>query len=172
MFRLQQSDVLKVYVNVPQSYATDIRTGQEATLTVRNFPKRTFTGTVARTSEAINSNTRTMLFELHFPNKDETLVPGMYGQAKLAVDSAPRALLVPVSSMLFNASGTQVATVEDGKVHFQKVVVGRDLGTDLEVLDGLNADAQVITNPGERLKEGSAVRVAALPTAPGAVAKN
>ena len=149
MFRLQQSDTLRVFVNVPQVYATQIRTSQAASLTVRNFLNRTFNGTVTRTASAVNPSTRTMPFELQFPNPDNALVPGMYGQASLSVDSPPQALLVPVSAMLFNATGTQVAIVDNGKVHFQQVTIGRDLGIDLEVLDGLTPNSQVITNPGE-----------------------
>jgi RND family efflux transporter MFP subunit len=159
LFQLQQSDTLRVYVNVPQVYATDLKTGQEAKLTVRNYPRRTFTGKVVRRAQAINSNTRTEPFELEFANPDLALVPGMYGQVQLAVTSAPKALLIPVSAMLFNAQGTQVAVVQEGKVHFQRVTVGRDLGTDLEVIDGLTPDMQVVTNPGERLAEGVEVQV-------------
>jgi membrane fusion protein (multidrug efflux system) len=163
IFRLQESDKLRVFVNVPQVYATQIKINQDATLTVRNYLNRTFKGTVTRTASAVNPNTRTMPFELQFPNTDGALVPGMYGQAQLSVQSAPQALLIPVSAMLFNASGTQVAVVNNGKVHFQQVSIGRDLGTDLEVLDGLDDKSQVITNPGERLTEGSVVKVADAP---------
>ena len=161
--------MLRVFVNVPQVYASQIHTEQRATLTVRNFPNRIFEGKVSRSAAALSAATRTMPFELLFDNPDGALIPGMYGEARLAIESPPQALLVPVSAMLFNAAGTQVATVQAGKVHFQTVVVGRDLGTELEVLDGLAPDAQVITNPTERMTEGgpvSVVEVPALPTGP------
>jgi RND family efflux transporter MFP subunit len=158
LFRLQQSQTVRVFVSVPQVYATDIATSQPAVLSVRNFPNRKFEGTIARTAAAVDPNTRTMPFELHFPNPDGSLVPGMFGEARLPVASPPQALLVPVSAMLFNAHGTQVATVKEGKVHFQGVTVGRDLGTDLEIIDGIAPTDQVVINPGERLTEGTQVQ--------------
>lgn len=169
LFRLQQSQVVRVFVSVPQVYATDIATSQPAVLNVRNFPNRKFEGTIARTAAAVDPNTRTMPFELHFPNPDGALVPGMFGEARLPVASAPKALLVPVSAMLFNAKGTSVALVKDGKIHFQPVSIDKDLGTDLEVIDGLSPTDQVVVNPGERLQEGTQVQTTSTDSAKAAV---
>ncbi|HVS72411.1 MAG TPA: efflux RND transporter periplasmic adaptor subunit [Phycisphaerae bacterium] len=168
LFRIQQYRTLRVFVNVPQVYATSIKTGQDAFLTVRNFPGETFKGTVARTASAVDAATRTMPFELHFDNPDERLLPGMYAEARLPLSNPPQALLVPVGAMLFNATGTQVAVVKDNKVHFQDVTIGNDLGTAIEVLQGLSLQDQVITNPGERLAEGVEVNpsVTQSPAAP------
>ncbi|HVX86019.1 MAG TPA: efflux RND transporter periplasmic adaptor subunit [Phycisphaerae bacterium] len=154
LFRIQQFGTLRVFVSVPQVYATSIKTGQDAFLTVRNFPDKTFKGTVARTADAVEAATRTMPFELHFDNSDGLLKPGMYAEARVPLTAPPQALLVPVSAMLFNANGTQVAIVKNSRVHFQDVTVGNDLGTAIEVLQGLTPQDQVITNPGERLAEG------------------
>jgi RND family efflux transporter MFP subunit len=158
LFRIQQSQTVRVFVNVPQVYATDIATSQPAILNVRNFPNRPFAGTIARTASAVDPSTRTMPFELHFPNPDGSLVPGMFGEARLPVASPPKALLVPVSAMLFNAKGTQVAVVKDNKVHFKEVTINRDLGTDLEILSGVSPEDLVVKNPGERLVEGVEVQ--------------
>jgi RND family efflux transporter MFP subunit len=160
LFKLTQADTLRVFVNMPQVDAAAVRVGQNATLTVRNYPNRTFTGAVARLAGAVDPNSRTMPFELHFANPNGELYAGMYGQVKLGVEDGASALVIPTSSLIFNAGGTQVGTVKDGRVHFQNVSVSRDLGTELEVTGGLNQEDQVITNPGERLSEGVAVQVA------------
>jgi len=101
-----------------------------------------------------------MQFELDFSNKDNALYPGMYGQARLPVLESRPVMTIPSSSLVFNADGTQVAVVKDGKVHFQKVAVGRDLGTQLEIIGGLSDDDVVVSNPGERLTDGVEVQVA------------
>lgn len=163
MYQLQSYDTLRVFVNVPQVYSSDIHTGQPAFLTVKNFPDKVFEGTVARTAGSLNGQTRTLPYELDFPNKDGKLLPGMYGEARLAVASPPQALLVPVAAMLFNANGTQVATVTNGVVHFQNITIGRDLGTDYEVLSGVTPQTEIIANPGERLTEGGTVQAVDIP---------
>ena len=159
LFHVAQTDTLRVFVNVPQSYADAIKSGQPAYLSVRNFPGREFEGAVARNAGAIDPSTRTLSVEVHFPNKDGQLYAGMYGQVRLKVDVRKPVLLVPSSALVFNATGSQVAVVKDNKVHFQSIVVGRDLGTELEVASGLNENDGVVSNPGERLAEGGDVKV-------------
>ena len=137
LFRLTQASTLRVFINMPQVEASDVKTGQEATLTVRNYPQRKFTGTVARIADSVDPNTRTMPFELHFANPDGKLYAGMYGEVRITVTEPRTTLTVPTSALVFDAEGTRVAVVKDGKVHFQPVMVGRDLGTDLEINGGL-----------------------------------
>jgi hypothetical protein len=96
---------------------------------------------------------------LDFRNPNGELYPGMYGQAILPLSEARPAMIVPSGALVFNADGVQMAVVRDGKAHFQKVTVGRDLGTELEITDGLSPDDQVVTNPGERLSEGVSVTI-------------
>jgi RND family efflux transporter MFP subunit len=163
MFQIQQTDPLRVFVSVPQSYGTMVSVGQPCFLKVRNYGDREFKGAVARSTAAVDETTRTIQFELDFPNKDNALYPGMYGQARLPVATARQVLTIPSSSLVFNADGTQVAVVQDDKAHFRKVSVGRDLGTQLEIEDGLSPDDVVVTNPGERLTDGVEVQVAAKP---------
>jgi RND family efflux transporter MFP subunit len=173
LFDLADTDTLRVFVNVPQNYSTQIRTGQPVHLTVRNYPGRDFTGNVARMTGALDPTTRTLPFELDFPNHDGLLYPGMYGQARLTVNDDQPVLVVNTSALIFNAQGVQMAVVKDGKSHFQKITVGRDLGTELEITAGLTADDQVVVNPGERMTEGGDVQVmeekapATNPSAPG-----
>ena len=162
LFHLVQNNEMRVFVHVPQAYATDLTDGQPAWLAVRNYPGREFTGRVARSSGVIDPTTRTLLLELHFPNPAGALLAGMYGQARLGLSRQRPVLVIPTSAMIFNAAGLQVATVRDGRAHFQTITVGRDLGTELEVLSGLTPDDQVITNPGERIRDGVAVQVMAI----------
>jgi membrane fusion protein, multidrug efflux system len=158
LFDIADTFTLRVYVNVPQSYSTNLKIGQPAYLSVRNYPKREFTGTVARTFGALDPSTRTLPYELDFVNKDGALYAGMYGQARLPISEAQPTLTIPSSALIFNASGVQIATVRDNKIHLQKITVGRDLGTELEVTDGLSADDKVVSNPGARLAEGVTVQ--------------
>lgn len=160
IYSIAQTDTLRVFVNVPQSYATQVKVGQPVFLKVRNYPDREFTGTIARTTGSLDATTRTLAVELHFPNKDNALYAGMYGQVRLPVTNEQPVLVIKSSSLLFNAAGTQVATVKDGnKIHLQKVDIARDLGTELEIASGLTPDDKVVTNPGEKLGEGVAVDV-------------
>jgi membrane fusion protein, multidrug efflux system len=164
LFRIAQTDTLRVFVNVPQADATKVRIGQPAFLVVRNYPGKQFKGVVARSSSAIDVTTRTLSLELHFPNRDGQLYAGMYGQVKLPVIEDNPVVTIPTSALVFNAGGLQVALVKDGKVHFQKINSGRDFGTEMEIPSGLSTDDQVVSNPGEKIAEGIDVKVAENPT--------
>ena len=159
LFRLAETDKLRVYVSVPQIYATQIQIGAPAMLRVRNYGERDFLGKVARTSSSIDLATRVMSFELEFMNPDGALVPGMYGDAHLTVTGAAPVLRIPTSALLFDATGAHVALVQDGKIHFQKITPGRDLGTEMEVINGITTQDKVVSTPGEQLTEGIPVQV-------------
>ncbi len=154
IFRLTQSTELRVFVNMPQIEASQVTLGSPAKLVVRNYPDREFTGTVARFAGALDPNTRTMPFELHFPNPKNELYPGMYGQIRLDISQSNPVLLVPSSALVFNAKGVQIAIVRDDKVHFQAVTLGNDRGQVLEVTSGLLPTDRVIANPGEPPRRG------------------
>jgi RND family efflux transporter MFP subunit len=160
MFDIADTDTLRVFVNVPQPYITTIKTGQQAFLAVRNYPGREFTGTIARAAGTLDPATRTMSFEIDFPNSDGSLFAGMYAEARLHLTQDQPPTVLPTSSLVFDSGGTRVWVVSaDQKVYSQKVTVGRDFGTEIEISDGLKGDEQVVTNPGERLADGSAVQL-------------
>ncbi len=161
LFRISQTDLLRVYVSVPQTYSTSLKIGQPGFLMVRNYPNREFEGVIARTSSQLETNTRTLLVEVDFPNKDGTLYPGMYGQVRLIINQEKPPLVIPSSALIFNASGMKVGLVQDGKIHFQPIVLGRDLGIEVEVVSGLSSTDEVVTNPGLQLSEGGPVTVLA-----------
>jgi RND family efflux transporter MFP subunit len=171
MFVVSETDILRVFVNVPQSYASFIRINQPVTFTVPNYPGQIFTGIVARWAGALDPNTRTMLTELHFDNRQGLLWPGMYGEVKFSLHRDKPVFTVPTSALLFEANGTQLALIQDNKVHFQKITVGRDFGTEIEVLQGLQGNEQVVATPGEKLAEGITVQIADNNNAPGGASK-
>jgi multidrug efflux pump subunit AcrA (membrane-fusion protein) len=162
LFGLARSDVLRIQVNVPQAYVTAIRPGQKAVVLVREFPRRHFTGEVFRIAGALDATARTLLAEVRLRNPEYRLVPGMYAQVQLVPTGPTRLLRVPANTLVFGAEGPRVVTVtRDRKVRYQKVQLGRDFGTEVELLDGLRGDEELITNPMDSLKEGARVQVAA-----------
>jgi len=158
LFRIAQTGTVRIYVNVPQMNASSVRTGQAAQLRVSNLPGRTFTGTVARTANALDPNSRTMLVEVQVPNPDAALLPGMYAQVDLSSARTNPPLLVPSDTLIARGDGTMVAIVrKDHTVHLQKVDVGRDYGDRLEIIGGLHEGDTIIPNPGEAAREGMEV---------------
>ncbi len=161
LFDIAQVDTLRVFTSVPQAYAPYIKTGGKVVITLQEFPGEKFVGFVARTAEAIDPATRTLLTEVDVDNKDGRLLPGSFGQVHFAVGSNVQKLTVPVNSMLFRAEGPRVAVVgPDNKVHLRPLNIGRDYGAMLEVLGGLETSDQIIINPSDSLEDGQPVNVA------------
>lgn len=161
LFDMAQVDTLRVFTSVPQAYAPYIKVGVKTTVTLQELPGEKFVGVVARTAEAIDPATRTLLTEVDVPNKDGRLLPGSYGQVHFAVGSNVQKLTVPVNAMLFRAEGPRVAVIgADSKVELRPLNIGRDYGASLEVLGGLAASDQIVINPADSLEEGQPVHVA------------
>jgi RND family efflux transporter MFP subunit len=160
IYGLAQTDPLRIYVYVPQSNAPDIRVGATAKLLVREYPGRRFIATVTRTAGAIDPNSRTLLTELQIPNKGGTLYAGMYGEIEFSLhDSGPSApIVVPANAFIFRPEGPQVVVVRGNKIHWQTLEVGRDYGTYLEALTGLEDGDKVVVNPSDALEEGMQVK--------------
>ncbi|MEH2350195.1 MAG: efflux RND transporter periplasmic adaptor subunit [Nostoc sp.] len=148
LYTIAAYDALNVNVNVPQSSSALLNTGQTAQITVRELPQRVFTGKVVRTSNAIDPNTRTLLTQLKIDNLSGALRPGMYASVKFAINRTNPPFVVPDSVLVIDAKGTQVATITKNQtVHYQKVAVGRDYGTELEITSGLTGNESLIANP-------------------------
>ncbi len=170
LFDIARVDPLRVYVSVPQSYAPAIRNGMDASVTLQEYPGQTFKGNVARTAEAIDPATRTLLTEVDVPNKHGQLLPGSYGEVHFRAGVNAQKITIPVNAMLFRKEGPQVAVVgSDGKIHLQPIAIGRDYGTTLEILGGLSLEDRVVINPADSIEDGQLVNVAPQksPTAPG-----
>ncbi|WP_375504993.1 efflux RND transporter periplasmic adaptor subunit [uncultured Nostoc sp.] len=159
LYTIAAYDNLKVNVSVPQSLSQSLQTGQTAQITVRELPQRVFTGKVVRTSNAIDPTTRTLLTQLEVQNSDATLRPGMYANVRFAINRTNPPFVVPDSVLVVNAGGTQVATVtKDQTVHYQKVAVGRDYGTEIEITSGLTGNESLIATPTVDETEGLRVQ--------------
>ncbi|HYW43193.1 MAG TPA: efflux RND transporter periplasmic adaptor subunit [Bryobacteraceae bacterium] len=161
LFRIAQTDRLRTYLNVPQVDAQAVRVGQAAFLTIPDLPGRKFNGTVARTANALDPATRTLLVEVQVPNSTGALMPGEYAQVDLSVPRSDPPLLIPGDTLVVRSDGPQVAVVNpDGTVHFKLIQLGRDFGDRLEVLSGLEEGQQVAVNPSDAIREGVTVKPA------------
>jgi RND family efflux transporter MFP subunit len=160
LFMLSQTDPLRVYVNVPQSYAQLVKPGQGVVVTQGELRGQQFPGKVERTSGAIDTATRTMQIEISLPNPKSVLLPGAYVQVQLPLQ-ASRALTVPTNALLFRGEGMRVAVVEaNGSVHLRSITLGRNYGETVEVLDGIEASDRLVLNPSDSLAEGDVVALA------------
>ncbi len=159
LFRIAQTDRLRTYLNVPQADAESVRVGQRATLIIPDLHGRTFTGSVARTANALDPATRTLLVELQIGNGAGALMPGMYTQVDLAVPRKNPPLMIPADTLVVRADGPQVAVVgADGTVHYTRVQLGRDLGDRLEALAGVEEGDRLAVNPGDSVRDGAKVK--------------
>lgn len=166
LFDIAQVDPLRVFVSVPQMNAPSMRKGMKAYIELREYPGQKFAGQVVRTADAIDPATRTLLTEIDVPNKEGRLLPGAYAQVRFAVPVAFTRISVPVNALLFRAEGPRVAVVgADSKVHLRAVTIGRDFGTKVEILGGLDANDQIVVNPADSLEDGQQVNVKAGGTA-------
>ena len=160
LFTLSQTDPLRVYISVPQAYAQLVKPGQEVVVTQAELRGQKFTGQVARTSASIDSATRTMQVEVSLPNRDGRLLPGAYVQVTLPLQ-ASQSLVAPSNTLLFRGDGTMVAVVDgEGRVTLRRVLVGRNFGTEFEVLDGISDKDRLILNPPDWLADGQTVVLA------------
>jgi membrane fusion protein, multidrug efflux system len=160
LFELQQQGTLKVFIDVPQSWAASVATGATATVELREFPDEQFRAEVVRTSGSLDPSTRTLRTELHLPNADGRLFPGMYAQVKLSVTGAHRPLIVPANTLVVDAAGVGVVTVDgQSRLQRQPVRLGRDFGREVEVVSGLAANARLVASPRDDLRDGETVTV-------------
>jgi len=162
LFILAKVDPLRVFTNVPQAYSPAIKNGMPAYITLQEIPGQKFRGTVARTAEAIDPATRTLLTEVDVPNKDGRLLRGSFGEVHFSPKINTEKVTVPVNAMLFRREGAQLAIVgADNRVQLRPITIGRDYGTTLEILGGVSVEDRIIINPADSLEDGQSVNVAA-----------
>jgi len=160
LFHIAHADRLRVYIQVPQAYSREAVPGVEAELTLPEFAGRRFPAKLVRTAQAIDPATRSMRAEVDVDNRSGELLPGAYAQVHLKLKAEQPALVLPVNTLLFRAEGTQIAVVgADQHVVLKTVQLGRDFGTEVEVVAGLDANDAVIVNPSDSLMAGVQVRV-------------
>ncbi len=160
LFDVAQVDPLRVFVSVPQTNAPSIRAGLPAYIELREYPGQKFTGKVVRTADSIDPATRTLLTEIDVPNHDGRLLPGAYAEVHFAVPVQITRMSVPVNALMFRPEGPRVAVVgADRKVHLKAIIIGRDFGTKVEILGGLDPNDQIVLNPADSLQDGQEVNV-------------
>src|SRR5271165_5881436 len=185
IFRIAQIGRLRILVSLPQNEASGIHVGEPASVSVEELPNRPFAGQITRTSNALDAASRTLLTEVQVANPAGVLLPGMYTTVRFVTNRTIPPFLVPDASLVVEADGTSLAVLQplgqtdlerasaEGLdqtvlarariVHFQKVQPGRDYGTTLEILDGLQVGEYVVVNPGDAVKEGAIVQMAEPP---------
>jgi RND family efflux transporter MFP subunit len=162
MFDLAQIDPMRVYVTVPESYGPSIHTGLKACLTLSEMPGKNFCGSVARTANAIDPGTRTLLTEVDVPNPSGVLLPGAYAEVQFDAKLTGQRITLPINALLFRPEGTMAAVVgSDHHLVLKKLTIGRDFGTTLEVLDGVSPQDLIVVNPPDALEQGEQVNIAA-----------
>ncbi len=162
LFSMARVDTLRIQVGVPQTYFQAVRPGTKVTILVREIPGRKFVGQVFQNAGAIDQNTRTLLTEVRVPNLDNVLLPGMYAQVLFSTGGNHKGLRIPSNTLTIDASGSRVDVVDSGpKLKFTPVKIGRDFGTEVEIVSGLTGNEQLVTNPTDDLKDGQAVKILA-----------
>jgi RND family efflux transporter MFP subunit len=166
MFAMVHSDVIRVWVYVPQDNAFGVSPGVDAIIRVPAMPNLTFHGKVTRIANALQPGTRTLLTEVDVPNPDGALTPGIYCTVEMAIPRKSPGSIVPASAIIFNQNGMQVAVVENGIAHLHKIAVTTDYGTEVEVSEGAKAGDEVVLQPPVNLADGDKVRVVSGTTSP------
>jgi len=161
LFKIAVLDPIRAFVQVPQSLVAGLKPGLPAQIRVAQQRGNVWEGSVARTASALDPASRTMSVEVRVPNPDRRLLPGMYGEVTLQLDSKQPTLVLPGSAVAATKEGVRVAVVgENGSVHWTKVRVERDTGVEVEISEGLSESDSVIASPGPDISEGMAVRAA------------
>lgn len=172
LFHMADTHKLRVYVQVPQSYAPSAQPGLDADLRFAEHPDHPYPAKIVRNANALEPSTRTLLTELEVDNSKSELFPGAYAEVHLKLPGPTDTLRIPANTLIFRAEGMQVASVTpDSKVQLKSVTLGRDFGTEVEVLGGVSRDEKLIVNPPDSITGDTLVRVAPDKTAAAPSAK-
>jgi len=161
LFRLAQTNPLRVYVHVPQALSRQVEVGQEADLIVSELPGKKFEAKVVRTAGAMDPASRTLLAELEVKNPKNEILAGSYAQVRFSDILGDPTLTLPANTLLFRSEGMQVGVVgPNGRVEMRTVKLGRDFGQTVEVVDGVSSSDRVVVNPSDSLATGMDVKIA------------
>jgi RND family efflux transporter MFP subunit len=160
LFTVADVSRMRIFVKVPQAYSAQVHPGMAVSLSLPEYPGRTFTATLTRSAGAVESGSGTVLVELQADNRDRALKPGAYAQASFPLAGANGHVTLPASALVIGKAGTQVALLgPDGKAQLKTVTIGRDLGDKVEISAGLTAADRVIDSPPDSLQSGDPVRI-------------
>jgi len=160
LFHIASMDRLRIFVNVPQLYARAARQNTTADIEIQELPGRTFPGRLARTAQAIDPNSRTLLVEIDLDNQRGDILPGSFAQVHLKLPTSATTFRLPVNALIFRSEGLRVAVVKNDRVSLVPVTLGRDFGSSVEVLSGLTGGESVVVNPPDSISDGQTVNVA------------
>jgi RND family efflux transporter MFP subunit len=161
LFEVSNTRKLRLYINVPQNYVGQIRTGDKARFTVPEAAGEAFEATIQSTSGAINASSGTTLVQLLVDNAAGRFLPGGFANVNMLFNDAVARLSIPASALIFDQNGLKVATVgKDRKVTLKTITIARDLGKQLEVQSGLTSTDMVVENPPDGLNDGDQVNIA------------
>jgi membrane fusion protein, multidrug efflux system len=166
LYSMAQVDTVRLLVDVPQTFAEGIKDGQTVDVIVQERPGRVFKGRVSRTAGALDPASRTLLTEVRIPNRDGGLVAGLYAEAHFHADRVVAPLLVNASALVTRSDGIQLVEVRPAGAHYQKVALGRDYGSEVELTDGATEGDTVVVNPGDEVVEGAKLHVLRPPPPP------
>ena len=162
LFRVADTDKLRIYVQVPEVYAAAAKPGLEAELCFTEQPDKKYTARAVRTSNALDPTLRTLQVELQLDNVNHEIFPGAYAEVHFKLAGNAQSLRLPANTVLFRAAGLQVATVDSAeRIKLKSIVQGRDFGNTIEVLSGIEANDRIVVNPPDSITDGVPVRVAA-----------
>jgi RND family efflux transporter MFP subunit len=159
LFHLSSLDRLRVFVPVPEVYQGDLHSVRQVALSTDAYPKERFTGTIARSSNAIDPLSRTLRIEVDIENPKALLLPGAYVFVHLPLPAASQAPTIPSNALLFRREGLRVGVVRDGRVQLVPINIGQDYGDTVEVTAGLSPEDQVVLNPSDSLVSGTRVEI-------------
>ena len=165
LFKVEDTDTLRAFVDVPQNFVGNIKRGLLADVLVPEFPTRPFEAHVSRDAQALDPATRTLRTEVQLPNHNQQVRPGSYAQVRFRLPQTTPSILISANALVPGIDA-KVVMVKDGKVHYQPIVTGRDFGSTIEVTQGLKGGEELIINPAETLAEGEEVTTKAAPTTP------
>jgi RND family efflux transporter MFP subunit len=161
LFHVAESDKLRIYVQVPEAYAAAIKTGVDAELSFTERPGKTYSARIVRTAEALDPNVRSLQVELALDNSTHEILPGAYTEVRFKLSTDRQTLRLPANTILFRSAGLQVDTLDaDRHVKLKSIVQGRDFGTVIEVLSGLEPNDVVVLNPPDSIVDGELMRIA------------
>ena len=155
LFQIVQTDIIRVFVKVPQYYVRSIHDNLEAVTKIREFPNKDFKSVVARFAKALDPVSRTMLTELHIDNKNGELYAGLFAEVSFLFKPEQPYFIVPGAAVIIRAGDPKIAVLDDNNiVHLKTVKIGIDDGKSMQIIDGLETNDRIITNPTEKIKEG------------------
>jgi RND family efflux transporter MFP subunit len=164
LFSVADTHKVRVYVKVPQRLTGNIHRGLTAELRLPQYPGKVFTAKATTTTRSVNMSSRTLLVELQADNPDGLLQPGTYVEAQLNLPGDPNTMLIPSSAILFRQHGLEAAVVgDDDKITLKKISLGRNLGVQVEVTEGLTPSDRIVDSPPDSLGAGDVVRIAGRP---------